>query len=130
GAKDPKLKKGDVRAWLGLNTLGLALVFVDEAFFTQEENLAIGEGALLLCSVRVYSADYDPAYAAYTGPLPLGVQFSMSPSDLAAKFGKPEWANARLQLERWTIDGVWYTAKYNETLDRILTFLMAIPDPQ
>src|SRR5262245_48927600 len=130
GAKDPKLKKGDVRALLDLNTLGLALEFVDEAFFTQQEHLAIGEGALLLSGVAIYSAGYHPAFSAYPGLLPLGVQFGMSQSDLHAKLGKPEWANPSTQAERWQIDGVLYIVQYSEALDRILTFSMELPEPE
>ena len=129
GAKDPKLKKGDVRAWVDLNDLGLALVFADEAFFTREENLAIGEGALILTSITIHSGD-DPDFAAFAGVLPLGVEFSQSQRDLLARLGKPEWSNSFLLKDRWLVDGTRFLVQYADDLDRILTFSIQVPDPQ
>jgi hypothetical protein len=128
-ATDPKLKKGDVRAWVELNSLGLALVFVDEAFFTKRTDLAIGEGALLLSSVTFHTGS-DPAYSPYAGALPFGVRFDQSQGELNAQLGPPERSNPRLRLDRWHINGVWYFAKYAPAADRLLTFSMQMPDPQ
>ncbi len=129
GVKDPKLKKGEVRDWLDLNDMGLALVFTDEAFLTGEKELAIGEGALILTSITFHSGG-DPAFSAFAGNLPLGVKFTQSQSDLAAKLGVPERSNPRRRQDRWMIEKVAFYAKYSEKLDRIQVFGIFVPEPQ
>lgn len=129
GVKDPKLKKGDVRAWVDLNKLGVALVFVDEAYYTGRDDLAVGEGALILNSITFHSSD-NPDFTAFAGDLPLGVKFSQSQSDLLAKLGEPEWSNPRLRKDRWLVDGTRYLVKYADELDRIQTLSIEAPAPQ
>lgn len=129
GAKDPKLRKGDVNSWVDLNDLGLALVFTDEAHLTGQENLDIGEGALILTSIRFHSG-INPDFSAFAGALPLGVKFSQSQADLAATLGKPEYSNALLSKDRWLVDGTWFFANYVDELDRLMTFSMQVPDRQ
>ena len=129
GGKDPKRKKDDVNAWLELEKLGLGLVFTDEAFLTKNDKLAIGEGDLILTSVEFWSPGWRDE-GAFTGTLPLRVDFRHSRAQVRSLLGQPEWSNDGLGLDRWRIEGVWYFAKYPDEFDRLLTFSMQIPDPE
>lgn len=128
GGKAPKLKKGDFDAYSEMKSVGIQLAFADEAYLTKNPNLARGEGALLLWSVKFCSADY-PGYTAFDGVLPLGVQFAHGKAQMGARLGAPEWSNPNLGKERWLVDGIQYAARYVDGADRILEFTMQVPMP-
>lgn len=127
GARPPKLGDGDFNTGLVLADEGLELTFTDEAKHHKRRDLAIGEGALLLTSVRFNSAEI-PDFQAYAAALPFGVAFPMSQAQVQGVLGPPEFTNARLRLDRWTRDGWWVFAQYGKTSGTLSNFsVQALP---
>lgn len=111
GAKSPKLKKGDTDAYVQVTHLGMEIVFTDEAFHTQNDNLAIGEGALIFTAIILYVASND-THDIYSEPLPFGIQPQYTAKELKDFLGAPEVSNVRLRQDNWTVDGFKMAAKY------------------
>jgi hypothetical protein len=126
GAKPPKLKKGDVDAYVVLDKQGLDLMFSDEAYVTKRSDLAIGEGKLLLMTVWFKAAE-PPKVAAYAERLPHGLDFSKSQAEVHQLLGKPEWANPDVRRERWTIDGHQVLVRYIENMSGLELVILAVP---
>jgi hypothetical protein len=126
GATPPKLKKGDFDAHVVLADDGLELTFTDEAKFNMRNDLAIGEGALLLTAVRFTSASV-PDFKPYPGALPYGLAFTNSQSEVHGVIGKAEMSNPRLRIDRWTRDEHWVFAKYNQGLGGLQDLTVQLP---
>jgi hypothetical protein len=106
---------------------GLELTFTDEAFLTQEDTLAIGEGALLLTGIRFHSGIL-PGFNAFDGDLPFGIQFTQPLSEMRAVLGEPEWSNEQRRHYRWRVDDLWYFAKYDGDTGSMKTFSIQVAD--
>jgi hypothetical protein len=111
-APKPRLKKGDVTTYVSLPSIGLDLVFQDEANHTKRSDLAIGEGALILISVALRSN--VPQYTDYTGPLPEGLTFGDSQVQVHQKLGTPTKVHGFLPKEFWTIRGCKLCVTYDK----------------
>jgi hypothetical protein len=126
GAKPPKLPKGDTDAYVVLKDRGLELMFTDEAKHQMRNDIAIGEGALILSNVRFNSAAV-PEFKPYAGPLPYGLAFPNSQADVQRVLGKPEQSNPRLRMDRWTREPHRAFAKYKEGLGELESFNVQLP---
>jgi hypothetical protein len=126
GAKPPKLKKGDVDAYVVLDKQGLDLMFSDEAYVTKRPDLAIGEGKLLLITAWFKAAE-PPKIAAYAEALPHGLNFGKSQADVHQLLGKPEWANPDVRRERWTIGGHQLLVRYTEKMSGLELVIATVP---
>ena len=126
GAKPPKLKKGDVDAYVVLDKQGLDLMFSDEAYVTKRSDLAIGEGKLLFMTAWFKAAD-PPTIATYAEPLPHGLDFGKSQADLHQLLGEPEWANPDVHRERWTIDGHQLLVRYTDKMSGLELVIVTVP---
>jgi hypothetical protein len=109
-APSPKLPKGDQTTYSEVPESGLQLVFTDESTFTGDNELAIGEGALILSCVFFMGS--EPDYQRYADPLPYGVRFDMDRKELERTLGTPEWSDDELCTARWDKDGLKFSVKY------------------
>lgn len=128
GGKPPKLKKGDTNANVVLSKLGLELAFDDEAMLFSRKDLAIGEGALILTAV-FFDLTKDPKHAAFADPLPFGIAATSSQADMHKLLGKPEESDPDLNLERWTHDGKWVFANYEDGWASMWKLTVQMVDP-
>jgi hypothetical protein len=129
GAKPPKLKKGNVDAYVVLDDQGLELLFSDEAYVTKRKDLARGEGKLLLTTAWFKIAD-PPKVASYAEALPHGLAFTKSKGDVHKLLGKPEWANADpdIRRERWSVASHKIVVRYTEKLSGLEQVIASLPD--
>ncbi|HLK41599.1 MAG TPA: hypothetical protein VKU41_32850 [Polyangiaceae bacterium] len=125
-ATAPHLKEGDVQAWVAARSAGLDLVFTDEAHRSKRNDLAVGEGALILDAIMFMSSQV-PDYAEYQGPLPNGVVFGEPPARVHQKLGTPERLHDRMPKEFWTFRGLQLTITYDKPKTKVRSVSLATP---
>jgi hypothetical protein len=117
GAPRPKLKRGETTANVPLPKVGVELVFDDEAYHFKKQDLAVGEGALILSSIMLRSN--VPKFKDYAGSLPEELVFGESAADVHTKIGQPERLHNFLAKEFWTIQGCKVIAVFNEAKTKL-----------
>jgi hypothetical protein len=127
-AAPPRLKKGDTTANVVLPKAGMELVFTDEAFMTGRDDLAIGEGALLLTAVFLKSSRVAD-FADYAGTLPGGIVFGEAPDQVHKRMGLPETVHASLPKEFWTRDGLQIGVTYDREKTGVKQVTLVMPKP-
>lgn len=126
-APAPRLKQGDVDANVVLKSAGLELVFTDEGHFTHRDDLALGEGALVLTAIMFKSsrvADFNE----FTGTLPRGITFADSDQALHTKLGMPEMIHPKQPKEIWTLDGLKLFVTFDQGKGSIKQLTLQAPD--
>lgn len=126
GAKPPKLRRGEAKAYVLVQASGLQLIFTDEAEHTGDPLLAPGEGALILTNITFHTTA-SKGFKSYADHLPFGARFEMSRAALRAHLGQPEESDDDLCLDRWTIQGLWFFARYVKDLSCLLLCGVQIP---
>jgi hypothetical protein len=134
--RSPKLDKGDFDANIEISRSGIEFIFTDEAFFRDQDDIAIGVSPLLLTNVSM-SSDAAPGFSTYQGPLPYSLAFSDTRDAARAKLGPPDELDddddddddgEESRLDRWTKDGIWVFAEYADDFQSIVSVAVQLPD--
>jgi hypothetical protein len=122
-----KLEEDDTDVRIDLKNTGITLVFTDEAFFHRRDDLAIGEGTLILTQV-ILMLQHSRA-SLYKGPLPFGLERDDSQEDLRGRFGAPARENPRFLWDEWRLDDLILSATYVKDLKSLSRVGIRLPRP-
>ncbi len=128
-ATPPNLPDGDIDVNTSAPAKGLTLVFTDESAHTNNDDLALGEGELLLTNIT-FLTSRSKGFDTYAGALPFGARFDMTRAELRALLGQPEESDDDLCLDRWTVDGIWFFATYADDFSELKDCAVQLPDPE
>lgn len=108
-ADDPE----SVFDWIILNEIGLKIGFDDEAYLTAADESLRGKGDLLLTQLWFFND--GPEMQAFVHPLPFGLAWSQSRSEVRARLGDEAQGLRAYVNDAWQVQGVAVTAFYGDT---------------
>ncbi|HUB15128.1 MAG TPA: hypothetical protein VMB34_24480 [Acetobacteraceae bacterium] len=123
----PRLKRGDVDAYVEVPKRGLYFVFTDEAYQRNIKKAQIGVSPIILSNVTMYCAAADN-YQPYADTLPFGLAGSDGQSAVHAKLGPPEVADDETLSDRWTLRDVWLIVTYRGNRQALHEVSLQLPD--
>lgn len=123
--KQPKLKHGDMDAYLENTKLGVEIVFRDERYLDIKTQV-YDEGSLVLFNIAMYCDDDN--FSRFDDDLPLGLEFGFGLKEVNAKLGKkPAWQDDDMGDARWDFKGYCIFITFNEKFTKIQNLAVQLP---
>jgi hypothetical protein len=123
----PRLKRGDVDAYVEIPRQGMYCVFTDEAYQRNIKSALIGVSPIILSNVTMYCTAADN-YQPYTDRLPFDLTSSDGQAAVHAKLGPPEMADDQALSDRWTLRGIWLIVTYRGDRQSLHEVSVQLPD--
>ena len=125
-SKRPKLKSGDVTAYLVNEKAGMDVTFRDERHL-KVKSREYDEGSLVVSNISLYG-EGDSSYKKFAGELPLGMTFDLGRKEVQAKLGKkPNWESKDPVSARWDFKGYCLFIDFEKNGKRMKNLAIQLP---
>jgi hypothetical protein len=122
----PDPKPGRTSVDIRLRALGLDIVFKPTQELRDGASFGVPPGERVAAVLFFHGPGFEK-YAGYPSPLPYGLSFDQSRTEVQSRLGPPSGSSARFKNDRWDFERVYLTLDFTDDERQIKLVTVGLP---